>query len=144
MERRNAAEQIANLLDRQRRLIEELHELARQEHRCCEADDAERLPEIVSARSSVFQALIDVHGQTVQLARLFDERSWKIPSDVLQVADEGAAIVRRIVELDRQSQSLLQRMTSSRLSALRQMNDGARLLRTYQPRAHAIAHDSRG
>lgn len=94
-------------------------------------------------RSMVFQALIDAHNQTAELAGLMAEREWAVPVETVSAAEEGAAMVRQIDVLDHQSQSLLQTMMSSRLTALRRVNDGARLLRSFQARTHAVAHDSR-
>lgn len=143
MEQQFATSLLNELVEEERRLIQDLYALARREQQCCEGDQAELLPGIVAERTEVFQKLLAAQDRACQQAQLMAARGWEVSADTLRAAGEGAEVVRRIQALDGQSKYLLQKMLASRLASLRQMNEGSRYLRTCQTISVPIAHDTR-
>lgn len=143
MEQQKYNQQLTELLGLQKNLVAELLQLSQRENRECEANRIGELAEITAQRTEVLNTLLAAQTRTADLIERERAHHWPVPAEAKELALTAGQMIASIQELDNRSQHLLGKMMSQQMTDLRQMDNGARLLRSYQTEAKSVAYSSR-
>jgi hypothetical protein len=136
--------ELMRLLSEEQSLADELLALSTEEKQCCELDQSERLIDIGIQRKEVLNTWLMTRDRTVAASKASGKRDQSTQRKVEDIMFRLDQTIAAINANDQISLKLLNEKSNRCLSRMRNVNQGARLLRSFSVPTSPLAHDSRG